>query len=110
MKKKPKRGQRYFPNNWRAIKECPDKFFASISYEDFEDMKIYGYIIPDSVFAIIRMKDEDGKYQEKFYNTERGARQCLSKCMKENKEITMCTMDGTYHLQPDNLPTDPNNL
>ena len=52
------------------------------------------------------MKDKDGKYQEKFYNTERGAKNCINKCMQENKEIYMCTEEGMYHLKPDDLPTD----
>ena len=101
--------KKYFPNNWRAIKDTPDKFFPSMPYEQFEDWKVYGYQIPDSVFAIIRMKDTNGKYQEKFYNTERGAKNCITKCMIENKEIYMCTEEGMYHLKPDDLPTDFNN-
>ena len=107
MRDKPNKGQRYFPNNWRAIKDCPDKFFASITYEQFEDWKIYGYVIPDSVFAIVRIKDDKGKYSEKFYNTECGAKNCIAKCMTENKDITMVTMDGMYHLSP--RPFDFNN-
>ena len=75
-------------------------------YEQFEDWKVYGYQIPESVFAIIRMKDKEGKYEEKYYNTERGASNCINKCMKENKEIYMCTEEGMYHLKPDDLPTD----
>ena len=101
--------KKYFPNNWRAIKDTPSKFFTSMPYEQFEDWKVYGYQIPDSVFAIIRMKDKEGKYTEKFYNTERGAKNCISKCMQENKEIYMCTEEGMYHLKPDDLPTDFNN-
>ena len=72
-------------------------------YEQFEDWKIYGYQIPESVFAIIRMKDKDGKYTEKYYSTERGAKNCITKCMYENKEIYMCTMEGMYHLKPSDL-------
>lgn len=103
MKKKPNKGQRYFPNSCEAIRNTPDKYFASMPYEQFEDWKIYGYQIPESVFAIIRMKDKDGKYSEKYYNTERGAKNCITKCMHENKEIYMCTMEGMYHLKPSDL-------
>ena len=49
------------------------------------------------------MKDKDGKYSEKYYNTERGAKNCITKCMHENKEIYMCTMEGMYHLKPTDL-------
>ena len=101
--------KKYFPNNWRAVKDTPDKFFMSMPYEQLEDWKIYGYQIPESVFAIIRMKDKDGKYTEKYYNTEAGAKNCITKCMDENKEIYMCTMEGMYHLKPSDLPLDFNN-
>jgi hypothetical protein len=109
MKRKPNKGQRYFPNSCEAIRNTPDKYFGSMSYEQFEDLKIYGYQIPDSVFAIIRMKNEDGKYTEKFYNTERGAKNCIAKGMNENQEITMCTMEGMYFLKPDDFKIDFNN-
>jgi len=109
MKRKPNKGQRYFPNNCEAIRNTPEMYFPSMSYEQFEDSKIYNYQIPQSVFAIIRMKDSKGKYEEKYYNTERGASNCINKCMKENKEIYVCTDEGMYHLKPEDLPTDFNN-
>ena len=110
MKRKPNRGRKYFPNNCEAIRHTPPEFFAPLTYKQFEDWKIYGYEIPDSVFAIIRMRDEEtGKYSEKFYNTERGAKNCIERCMRDNKEITMCTMAGMYHLKPEDLPLDFNN-
>tara|TARA_B100001093_G_scaffold211210_1_gene202722 strand:+ start:1116 stop:1436 length:321 start_codon:yes stop_codon:yes gene_type:complete len=102
--------RKYFPNNWRAIKDTPDKFFTSIPYEQFEDWKIYGYMLPDSVFSLIRTKDMDGKVQEYFYNTPGHTKNRISKSIKENKEIYLCTMEGMYHLKPDELlPTDFNN-
>ena len=48
--------KKYFPNNWRAIKDSPDKYFPSMPYEQFEDWKIYGYQIPASVFGLVRTK------------------------------------------------------
>ena len=109
MRKKPNKGQRYFPNSCEAIRNTPDKYFPSMPYEQFEDWKVYGYQIPESVFAIIRMKSKNGKYEEKYYNTQRGASNCINKCMKEDKEIYMCTMEGMYHLKPSDLPLDFNN-
>ena len=102
--------RKYFPNNWRAIKDTPDKYFTSMPYELFEDWKIYGYVIPDSVFALIRTQDKDtGKVEEFFYNTEHHTRNRLKKAMSTSKEVYLCTMDGMYHLKPDNLPFDFNN-
>tara|TARA_B100000886_G_scaffold273300_1_gene197233 strand:- start:1047 stop:1364 length:318 start_codon:yes stop_codon:yes gene_type:complete len=101
--------RKYFPNNWRAIKDTPDKFFTSMPYEVFEDWKIYGYVLPDSVFALIRTQDEQGKVEEFFYNTERHTRNRLKKAMTSNKQVYVCTMDGMYHLKPNDLPIDFNN-
>ena len=102
--------KKYFPNNWRAIKDTPDKFFMSMSYEQFEDWKIYGYLIPDSVFALIRTKDEEtGKVKEHFYNTAHHAKRRITRAMKANQEVCVCTMDGMYFLKPDDMPIDFNN-
>ena len=101
--------RKYFPNNWRAIKDTPDKHFTSMPYEVFEDWKIYGYVLPDSVFALIRTQDEKGKVEEFFYNTEYHTRKRLKKAMTSNKQVYVCTMDGMYHLKPNDLPLDFNN-
>ena len=101
--------RKYFPNNWQAIKDCPDKFFLPLTFEQFEEWKIHGYDIPDSVFGILRLEDKKtGKITEKYYSSPRHARNCLSKSIKENKSITLCTMEGIYHLSP-HPPIDFNN-
>ena len=101
--------KKYFPNNWRAIKDTPDKYFMSMPYEQLEDWKIYGYVLPDSVFALVRTKDAKGKVEEFYYNTERGAKTRMTRAMNENKEMYVCTMEGMYFLKPNELPTDFNN-
>tara|TARA_B000000609_G_C24165538_1_gene346644 strand:+ start:242 stop:556 length:315 start_codon:yes stop_codon:yes gene_type:complete len=101
--------RKYFPNNWRAIKDTPDKFFVSMPYEQFTDWKIYGYDIPDSVYSIIRTMDDKGKVEEFYYSTPHNTKKRISKSIKENKEIYLCTMEGMYHLKPEDLPIDFNN-
>ena len=102
--------RKYFPNNWQSIKDTPDKFFVSMPYEQLEDWKIYGYVLPDSIFALVRTKDEKtGKVEEYFYNTPHHTKNRVSKSIKENKEIYLCTMEGMYHLKPNELPIDFNN-
>ena len=109
MKNKPNKGNRYFPNNWRAVRDLPLEYLPTMEYEEFLELKVHGYVIPDSVYAVIRIKNNDtGKYVEKYYNTEHGARTCITRAMHENKDITMATMDGMYHLTP-NKPLDWNN-
>ena len=101
--------RKYYHNNWRAIKETPDKFFASMPYEQFEDWKIYGYMLPSSCFALVRTKDVHGKVEEFNYKTIHHCQDRIRKSIKDNKEIYLCTMEGMYHLKPDDLPIDFNN-
>ena len=78
-------------------------------YEQFTDWKIYGYDIPDSVYSIIRTMDDKGKVEEFYYSTPHHTKKRISKSIKENKEIYLCTMEGMYHLKPEDLPIDFNN-
>ncbi len=52
---------------------------------------------------------DDGKVEEFFYNTVFYTKKRISKSIKENKEIYLCTMEGMYHLKPEDLPIDFNN-
>jgi len=98
--------RKYYPNNWDAIKACPANYFPPMAYEEFEDWKIYGYVLPSSVFGVIRTQcPKTGKVEEYTYQTRHHAKQRLSKEIKQNKNIVMATMDGVYHLQP-NPPID----
>ena len=75
-------------------------------YEEFADWKIHGYVLPSSVFGLIRSEDTDtGKVEEYVYQTKHHAKQRLSKEIKKNRKVILATMDGVYHLQP-NPPVD----
>ena len=94
--------KKYYPNNWKQIKDAPVDQFPSISYQDFEDWKIYGYQLPPYIFGVLRAEDLDtGKVEEFTYQTRTHAKKRIAKCMKENKTIVMATMDGVYHLFPE---------
>ena len=97
--------RKYFPNNWQAIKDSPDQYFMSISYDELEDWKVYGYELPSSVFSIVRTTNKDtGKVKEYSYQTERGTKQRIRLGMKANVEMYVCTNAGMYFLKPDELP------
>ena len=97
--------KKYFPNNWQAVKDSPDQYFLPMPYDQLEDWKIYGYELPSSVYSIVRTKNKDtGKIKEYSYNTEYGTKQRMKRAMKSNEEIYICTMEGMYHLKPDNEP------
>ena len=98
--------RKYYPNNWAAIKACPPQYFPPMEYEEFADWKIHGYVLPSSVYGVIRTEDpKTGKVEEYTYQTKHHAKQRLSKEIKKNKKIVLATMEGVYHLQP-NPPLD----
>ena len=103
---------KYFPNNWRAIQQSPDEWFPAMPIEKFMEWKINGYMIPDSVCCIIRETDKDGKIHEYVYQSARHGQNKVRKCMQENKEIVLCTMEGMWHLKPDSNKEDyePKNI
>jgi len=98
--------RKYYPNNWEAIKACPPQYFPPMEYEEFADWKIHGYVLPSSVFGVIRTEcPKTGKVEEYTYQTKHHAKQRLNKEIKKNKKIVLATMEGVYHLQP-NPPLD----
>ena len=93
--------RKYYPNNWQAYKDMPDDCYESITYEQFEDWKIDGYLIPDSVSCIMRIQSpKTGKIKEVYYSKTRWAQKRVKRCMKENETFTLVSMDGTFHLSP----------
>ena len=100
--------RKYYPNNWDAIKQCPPHYFPAMEYEDFRDWKVFGYQLPSSHYAVVRIDDRDkGTIEEYTYKTEHHTRQRLMKEMNGNKRVTIATMDGVYYLMPN--PIDFNN-
>jgi len=96
-KKKP-----YHPNNWKAYKEAPDKFFLSLPYDDFMDWKMAGWEIPSSIVCIIRETNrQTGKVKEYVYQRESAAKKKARAIMAEGvSEFTVCTHDEVHHMYP----------
>ena len=110
MRRKPYKRNKYFPNNVRAIQEAPDNIFKPIPFDEFINWKVHGYELPESVFCLMRIKDTNtGNIEERYYNTVHHAKKRLSKCIEDGKEITMVSMDGVYHLSPEDIFLDFNN-
>ena len=71
-----------------------------MEFEEFKDWKIYGYVLPSSVFGVIRTEcPKTGKVEEYTYQTRHHAKQRPVKEIKKNKKIVLATMDGVYHNQ-----------
>ena len=92
--KKPK----YFPNNWKAYKESPDEFFIPISYKDFFNWKVMGWVLPSSIACVIR-EEKDGKISEKIYSQSQSANNYLTKQMSDKKNKTVYTIADDKQVQ-----------
>ena len=97
--------KKYYPNNWKNIKDAPEQFFIPLEYDEFMDWKINGWEIPSSVACIIREQDmKTGKVKEYVYNTIRGANKRARKIMEEAKsEFIVCTHDDIGHMFPKHM-------
>ena len=92
--KKPK----YFPNNWKAYKESPDEFFIPITYKDFFNWKIMGWVLPSSIACVIR-EEKDGKISEKIYSQSHAADNYLTKEMSVKNNKTIYTIADQNQVQ-----------
>ena len=92
--KKPK----YFPNNWKAYKESPDEFFIPLTYKDFFNWKVMGWVLPSSVACVIR-EEKDGKISEKIYSQSQSANNYLTKQMSNKKNNTIYTIADDNQVQ-----------
>ena len=90
---------KYYPNNWKAIKDAPDELFDTCSYDDFETWKLQGWEIPSSVSCIIRAEDHrTGKVKEYTYKTSKGARDRLMKIMDAGHHTVTIVDHSAIHL------------
>ena len=119
-KKRPSNKRRkYFPNNWKAYKESPDEFFIPITYKDFFNWKVMGWVLPSSIACVIR-EEKDGKISERIYSQSQSADNYLTKQMLDkNNNTTFTIVDGNsvQVLKPNRkgdkyrqLPDDPEDL
>ena len=93
---------KYFPNNWKAYKESPDKFFIPLTYNDFFNWKVMGWALPSSIECIIR-EETDGKISEKVYSQPKAAQKYLDTAMKTKNPKTVYTIvnqDAVQVLYP----------
>ena len=92
--KRPK----YFPNNWKAYKDSPDEFFIPLTYKDFFNWKVMGWVLPSSVACVIR-EEKDGKISEKIYSQPHAADNYLTKEMSDKKNTTIYTIVDDKQVQ-----------
>ena len=98
-KKRPSNKRpKYFPNNWKAYKDSPDEFFIPLTYKDFFNWKVMGWVLPSSIACVIR-EEKDGKISEKIYSQSQSARNYLEKQMSNKDTNTIFTIADEHSVQ-----------
>ena len=97
-KRPSNRRPKYFPNNWKAYKDSPDEFFIPLTYKDFFNWKVMGWVLPSSVACVIR-EEKDGKISEKIYSQSQSADNYLTKQMSDKKNTTIYTIVDSSQVQ-----------
>ena len=87
---------KYFPHNWDAIKEAPAEYFEPCTYEDFQEWKMNGWMLPSSISCILRAENlRTGKIKEHVYKSPQHAVNRLVKYMETGEyEVTVCNPDS----------------
>jgi hypothetical protein len=99
MSKRPSnRRPKYFPNNWKAYKDSPDEFFIPLTYKDFFNWKVMGWVLPSSIACVIR-EEKDGKISEKIYSQSAAADNYLTKQMSDKKNTAIYTIVDDKQVQ-----------
>ena len=104
----PMAKKKYFPNNWKKLKDVPSEYFDSIEFDEFMDWKIGGYEIPSSVKCIIRETNlETGKVKEYTYTRYGDAKKKINAIMnKGESEFVVCDEHEIHYLAPQLIDDD----
>tara|TARA_R100000152_G_scaffold19648_2_gene12105 strand:- start:282 stop:596 length:315 start_codon:yes stop_codon:yes gene_type:complete len=100
--------KRYYPNNWRAIRNAPDEIFDSLPFEDFMSWRADNWELPSSVFCLIREDNiETGKVKEYTYTNRTAARKKLIElCGNKDAEISVVTSNQFEFIPKEELNAD----
>ena len=90
-------GRKYYPNNWRKYKDAPDELFHTPTYEEFEQWKLGGWELPESICCIIRA-EEDGRINEYTYTREHAAEKKVDKLMAIGATFTYCDNESVTFM------------
>ena len=97
-KRPSNRRPKYFPNNWKAYKDSPDEFFIPLTYKDFFNWKVMGWVLPSSIACVIR-EEKDGKISERIYSQSAAADNYLTKQMSDKKNTAIYTIVDDKQVQ-----------
>lgn len=89
---------KYFPNNWKRVKDIPDDLFEPTDYEVIVENLVTAWTLNSSIDTIIRATDlETKKVKEYVYKRAHNARQKLFKlCSEGRHEIIVMRAEEMY--------------
>ena len=105
--------KKYYPNNWKAIKDIPDDVFEPTDYEVIIENLVTGWELAGSVDTILRSTNLiTKKVTEHTFIRPSNAKKKLEKLCNEGvNEIIVMRAEEMYHIFPqyiqdDDLPDD----
>ena len=100
--------KKYFPNNWKRLRDVPASYFEPIAYDEFMEWKIGGYEIPSSVSCIIRETNlSTGRVKEYTYSRHGDAQNKIDDILKKGEsEFVVCDEEEIHYLYPKHLDDD----
>ena len=101
MNGKPKR-KKYFPNNWRQIKDAPSELFEDHLFTEVMDWKVAGWELPADVCCIIRATHlKTKKVKEYVYKRPAAAdRKLIEFCKLKTHDLCVTTHDVQQFIGP----------
>ena len=100
--------KKYFPNNWKRLRDVPASFFEPIAFDEFMEWKIGGYEIPSSVKCIIRETNlSTGRVKEYTYSRYGDAQKKINNILEKGEsEFVVCDEEEIHYLYPKHLDDD----
>ena len=98
-----KRKKKYYPNNWKEIKDAPDELFQMdegqpLSFEEFMLWKFGNWELNDDVNCIIRVHTKR-KVKEYVYSNKKWANKKIRKLLYDGNEFTVANREIVQHIK-----------
>ena len=106
-----KRKNKYFPNNWKAIKETPSECFATkdpLTFEQFMEWKNEGWEIMQDHYVIRETNTKTGKIKEHTFDNPKKAKKKMLKLMAKEREFLVADDFQITDMKPEWTPDDDN--
>ena len=99
-KKKP-----YFKNKVEAIRNAPDEAFRDfdgdlLSFDEFMDWKLGGYVLKPWVLCIIREQKPNGKIKEHVYQRKHAANKKIKQLVVSGHKFTLIDHEHCELVDP----------